>query len=110
MTRRAKWWRVAGALFILVNVGGAVIAARDGEPIHSATHVALALGAGFLWLQRSRRRTQPALSDPTDARLERIEQAVDAVAIEVERVGEAQRFQDKQRAQRAGRAVPPESP
>ena len=38
----------------------------------------------------------PMRRDPeSDARLERIEQAVDAIAIEIERVSEAQRFQAK---------------
>ncbi len=38
-----------------------------------------------------RQRRDPAV----DLRLERIEQAVDAVAIEVERLGESQRYQAK---------------
>jgi hypothetical protein len=37
----------------------------------------------------------PAQSPDTTARLERIEQAVEAVAIEVERIAEAQRFSAK---------------
>jgi hypothetical protein len=42
------------------------------------------------WLQHSRNNdvSVPAL----DKRLERIEQAIDAVAVEVERLGEGQRF------------------
>ena len=37
----------------------------------------------------------PAISGDVTTRLERIEQAVDAIAIEVERISEAQRFQTK---------------
>jgi hypothetical protein len=37
----------------------------------------------------------PPLSADVSSRLERIEQAVDAIAIEIERVSEAQRFQTK---------------
>lgn len=44
--------------------------------------------------RRGRRGTQ-AYSAERDERMERLEQAVDAIAIEVERVGEAQRFQTK---------------
>lgn len=39
-----------------------------------------------------RKPVEPALSADTAARLERIEQAVDAMAIEVERIAEGQRF------------------
>lgn len=46
----------------------------------------------------------PGLSPDAIARLERIEQAVDAIAIEVERVSEAQRYQTKLMAD--GHALP----
>ena len=39
--------------------------------------------------------TTPQISSDVTTRLDRIEQAVDAIAIEVERVSEAQRFQTK---------------
>ena len=63
-----------------------------------------------------RYRAQQPLA-ATDARLERIEQAVDAIAIEIERISEAQRFttrllsqktqpDDLQHHQAAGRATP----
>jgi hypothetical protein len=39
-----------------------------------------------------RRNTSPGLQPDTAARLERIEQAIDAMAIEVERIAEGQRF------------------
>lgn len=39
-----------------------------------------------------RRSTEPALPSDTGARLERIEQAIDAMSIEVERIAEGQRF------------------
>lgn len=52
----------------------------------------LAIGSMRLMFRRAKRReTQPS-ADLT-ARFEQLEQAVDAVAIEIERVGEAQRFQ-----------------
>jgi hypothetical protein len=45
-----------------------------------------------------RRRNSPAQADQDsrdDARMERLEQAVDAIALEIERVGESQRYQTK---------------
>jgi hypothetical protein len=44
-------------------------------------------------------------SASTDHRLERIEQAIDAMAVEVERVAEAQRFMTKLLSDRAGERV-----
>ena len=52
----------------------------------------------FAVARRIWRGSPPAIvrRDPaSDARLERIEQAVDAIAIEIERISEAQRFQNK---------------
>jgi hypothetical protein len=50
----------------------------------------------------------PAIAGDVGPRLERIEQAVDAIAIEVERISEAQRFQT--RIMTEGRALPPANP
>ena len=45
------------------------------------------------WIRRMDRRSVQALpSADTDARLERIEQAIDAMSVEVERIAEGQRF------------------
>jgi hypothetical protein len=52
------------------------------------------LASGFtrmLW-KRSTLPPQPAIPPETERRLERIEQAVDTIAIEVERISEGQRF------------------
>jgi hypothetical protein len=59
----------------------------------------------------TRRWDRPVLpaanSDPdVTARLERIEQAVEAVAIEVERIAEAQRFSAKLMAEQQQRSLP----
>ena len=43
---------------------------------------------------------QPGVGSATDDRLERIEHAVDSIAIEVERISEAQRFTTKLLAER----------
>lgn len=59
------------------------------------------------WARTIGGKQQAPTRDPDlDARLARIEQAVEAIAIEVERVGEAQRFQTKVLAERPGAPVP----
>jgi hypothetical protein len=53
--------------------------------------VAIGLGARMLW--RAGSRVKPKIQQPVDeARMERLEAAVDAIAIEVERISESQRF------------------
>ena len=56
--------------------------------------VSVVYGFRRLARRRGRRGTQ-AYPAERDERMERLEQAVDAIAIEVERVGEAQRFQTR---------------
>ena len=61
-----------------------------------------------------RRQDRTALppSVPTDltARLERMEQAIDSIAIEVERISEGQRFTTKLFAERKGTLPPADTP
>jgi hypothetical protein len=53
--------------------------------------VVIGLGARMLW--RAGSRVKPQIQHPVDeARMERLEAAVDAIAIEVERISESQRF------------------
>lgn len=71
--------------------------------------VLLALGVPFvraLARRWERESVQPAVTPDVAARLERIEQAVDAVAVEVERISEGQRFTTKLLSDRAGDAAP----
>jgi hypothetical protein len=49
-------------------------------------------GSVLLRLRRAARAPVPAIPPETERRLERIEQAVDSIAIEVERISEGQRF------------------
>ena len=103
MTRRSKVWLVVAGLFFFVNAGGGVIAAVQGELLHAGVHAGLLLlGAYLVWRLTPRlyaRRIwrwsgSVAANQPgelTDA-LTHLEQSVDAVAIEVERIGEGQRF------------------
>jgi hypothetical protein len=71
--------------------------------------VVLALGVPFVRaLTRRWEREQARTAVPPEvvARLERIEQAVDAVAVEVERISEGQRFTTKLLSERVGEATP----
>lgn len=103
MTRRSRIWLVVAALFSLINVAGAVFAAVQREWLHAGTHVGLALlGAYAVWWlapSRTARRRWPrrqavssGIPGELSDRLAHLEHAVDAIAIEVERIGEGQRF------------------
>jgi hypothetical protein len=66
------------------------------------------LGVG-VWavVKRVNRSTSRAELPPADdSRLMRLEQAVDAIAIEVERIGEAQRYTNKLMNERAAERLP----
>ena len=109
MTRqRAKLWFIAASLFTLINLGGAGVAAVAGEVLHTAAHIALSLlGAYFVWRLAPRARGQETLAEQeADPRLERLQQSLDAIGLEVERIGEAQRFTAKIVAERANAASP----
>ncbi len=58
------------------------------------------------------RRAKRAAAQPRvpDDRLQRLEQAVDAIAIEVERISEGQRFTTKLLAERGAAVPPPRAP
>ncbi len=53
--------------------------------------LAVALGR-MMWRRGSVQRSVPAVPSVTDERLERMEQGMDSIAIEVERISEGQRF------------------
>jgi hypothetical protein len=110
MTQPSKLWRIAAALFVIINVAGAGYAIAMGERPHALTHVAL-LVVGFIGWQFApwKRRQTAAQEQLPDARLDYLQQSVDAVALEVERLGEAQRFADKLRAEQ-GQTPPVRKP
>ncbi len=94
MPARSKFWLAVAVLFTLVNAAGAPFAAAEHELLHTAAHVALAI-LGVYWVRRLWRATgSPTVVDTTNLgeHLTHLEQSVDAVAIEVERIGEGQRF------------------
>ena len=96
MTRRSKIWQIGVALFVVINAGGAVFAAVQGEMMHAMTHVVVffaGLAGAAIWLMRqSDQRVVPG-AQAASASLDHLQQAVDTIALEVERIGEAQRFE-----------------
>lgn len=99
MTRRYKIWMTVGAVFASANFVGGLVAAADGEALHSGTHGGLMLATLFVmwWFatasrQRREATTAQALPSEVRDRLTHLEQSVDAMAIEIERIGEGQRF------------------
>jgi hypothetical protein len=92
-----------------VDNGTALVAPREGRGFENLSEDAqIAMGVSFslffllplaigltrlMW--RRSKRTEARPSGQQDQRMERLEQAVDAIAIEIERVGESQRYQQK---------------
>ena len=104
MIRGSRIWQAVVAAFIIINIGGAAFAIAMGEPIHAVSHAALLLVGYVGWLVGPWRRGQEPAPLPaqqlSDERIEYLQQSVDAVALEVERLGESQRFNEKLRAVR----------
>jgi hypothetical protein len=101
MSRRTQLW--IASIFTLTNVGGGIYAGVQGEAVHTLVHVVLTIAGGY-WLSRLVRPVpaQQSLGDSLpEARLERLQHSVEAVAIELERVGEAQRHINELEQERA---------
>ncbi len=106
MTRRARIGQVIALVFALANLAVAGFVAGQREWLHGGAHLALALvGACVAWWLTARARRDAFDVAPADGRVERIahlehlQQSVDAIALEVERIGEAQRFTTKLQAE-----------
>ena len=119
MTRRSKVWLVLAVLFTFVNLAGGVFAAWAGELLHTGAHAGLMLlGASLVWRLAPRRDARriwrwgeseiPAQSGELTDHLTHLEQSVDAVAIEVERMGEGQRFMTRLFTEKGTPQVPGE--
>lgn len=85
------------ALFTAVNLVGLGWALAMDERMHGIVHGALAaLGViGMWWFGAGRASASTDAPAVGETRLEQLQQSVDAIALEVERIGEAQRFQTK---------------
>ena len=108
MARARNWWRIAGVTFAVVNAGGAAFAFARGEMMHGSVHLALLLATFGVWQVVSPRASQgeQASVPRLDSEIETLQHSVDAIALEVERIGEAQRFNEKLRAEREAISPP----
>ena len=102
MGRRTGPWQIVAAVFTVVNLVGLGMAMAAREQMHSGIHVALSvLGAYAMWRLSGRRSEESTYAEIGGTRLEQLQQSVDAVALEVERIGEAQRFSAKMQAEQS---------
>ena len=102
MAGRVKFWRAAAVIFTLINVGGAFYAIANGEFMHATVHTGLLVGTYAIW-QSGRRKNESAKIQPQfDDELRRLQGSLDAIALEVERIGEGQRFINKLQSQHGG--------
>lgn len=105
MKKPSRFWRVAAVIFLIGNAAGAIYAFVQGEQMHAEMHLAL-FGAAFVGYAFTRaaqaRNLDVAAPVPEmeDARVAELQRSVDAMALELERLGEAQRFREKLEAQR----------
>jgi hypothetical protein len=108
MTRRSKIWLSVATVFMIVNVAGAGGAIAMAEGPHAGLHVVLGV-LGLWWMWRVVAPYIPAndaLALGEAERVEQLQQSVDAIAVEIERIGEAQRFTAKLEHDRATARTP----
>ena len=108
MAKRSRLWKIAAVLFTLINIGGVVWGVAMADIPHAVGHIALQLVGFVVWRMTARIRDDeiaPASKAVDEQRIEYLQQSVDAIALEVERIGEKQRFMDKLRVERG--EVPP---
>jgi len=93
--------QVVAAVFTVVNLVGLGMAMAAREQMHSGIHVALSLLGAYAmwWLSGRRGGEQASYAEIGGTRMEQLQQSVDAIALEVERIGEAQRFSAKLQAE-----------
>ena len=90
-------WIPIAWLLSLLNVGAVWFAAQPAEPWHATVHALLAVlfavGARHLM---ARQHAAPI----EQSRVDRLQQGIDVIALEVERISEGQRFVTKLLAER----------
>jgi hypothetical protein len=107
-------WIPIAWLLSLANLVAVWFAARPGEPLHASVHALLAvlfaLGAQYLALRKTVAANAEVLArQDMKARLAtpeppQVAQTLDAIAIEVERIGEGQRYLTKLLTEREARS------
>ena len=102
MDKSSKFWRVAAAAFVVINAGGAIYAAVMGQWDHAMVHGGLLIGGFAAWQVFPQKRTVELDTGEIDeTRLDSLQESVDSIALNVERMGEAQRFHEKLLKERA---------
>ena len=96
MAERRKLWRAGFAISLIVNIGGGIIALIQGEMMHAGGHAALLAATFAFWPVFSSKSAPDEAAEADvpqlDNHISHLQQSVDAIALEVERIGEAQRF------------------
>jgi predicted membrane metal-binding protein len=111
MIKRSTLWRLAAGAYVFINVAGLAYAWAMDEEMHAMSHLfLLLLGlAGYVGWRLARRgapqQDHLPRAELAEQRIEYLQQSIDAMALELERVGEAQRFSDKLRVERG--EIPP---
>jgi len=109
MISRSKLWKWAAGLYAFINVGGLFYAWSMDEEMHAMLHLFLILlgVAGYVGWRLARRGMVEELPPAQlgEERIEYLQQSIDAMALELERIGEKQRFSDKLRVERG--EIPP---
>ncbi len=96
-------WIPIAWLLSLGNVAAVWFAALPAEPWHATAHALAAVLFGVGGQRLMARRRAPSGSGELvigDERMGRLENAIDAIAVEMERIGEGQRFVTKLLAER----------
>ncbi len=104
MIGRSKLWRWAAGLYAFINLAGLAYAGAVGEEMHAMLHLFLLLLGLAVYVGWRLARRAPLQDLPqaqlAEQRIEYLQESIDAMALELERVGEAQRFNDKLRVER----------
>jgi hypothetical protein len=96
MAERSSIWQKAIALFGLINFAGAGWAFVQGERPHELVHGLLFFISLAAYLALRFRGSQPQPHNiESDDRVAYLQQSVDALALEVERLGEKQRYSER---------------
>jgi len=99
MADRTRLWRIGFAISVVVNVGGGAMALMGGDGRHFLGHL-IALGITFAFWPKVAGKARIETPRPEglpafDTHIDNLQQSIDNIALEVERIGEAQRYAAK---------------
>jgi hypothetical protein len=111
MKKPSRFWRIAAVIFLIGNAAGAIYALAMGEQMHAEMHLALfgAAFVGYAFSRAAQTRTYGGADTPEeieDPRVAQLQRSVDAMSLELERLGEAQRYREKLEAERRDKPQP----